>query len=150
MGKQYKSFAAELDVVYKKTEKIRKRKITCSTDVYMDSLKIWPVDVNHREAFVVMFLNRANNTVGYATISTGGLSGTVADAKVIYQYALLCNASAIICLHNHPSGNLQPSKDDIELTKRIKEIGSLLECPMLDHLIITETNYYSFADEGML
>ena len=102
------------------------------------------------EEFSVLVLNRANRVLGYARISQGGLSGTVADPKVIFQIALKSNSCSIIIAHNHPSGNTQPSEADIQLTRKLKDAGAVLDLPVLDHLILTSEGYYSFADEGLL
>ena len=83
-------------------------------------------------------------------VSRGGVSGTVVDPKIIFKIAVEHLASSIILCHNHPSGNLKPSDADISLTKKIKEAGALLEIPILDHLIISDTGYFSFADEGLM
>jgi DNA repair protein RadC len=83
-------------------------------------------------------------------VSLGGVSGTVVDAKIIFKKALEIPASAIILCHNHPSGNLRPSGADIEITKKVKEGGALIDINVLDHLIVSERGYFSFADEGML
>ena len=95
-------------------------------------------------------MNRANRALGIAQVSHGGISGTVADPKVIFQHALKANASSVILLHNHPSGNTQPSEADIHLTKKLVEGGKLLDIAVLDHLIVTIDGYYSFADEGLI
>src|SRR5438128_11419076 len=97
-----------------------------------------------------MFLNRANNVLGMYDVSTGGISGTVADTRVIFVAALKANACGIIISHNHPSGNLKPSRQDEELTQKIKLAGQLLDIKLMDHAIVTADGYYSFADEGLL
>ena len=97
-----------------------------------------------------MLLNRANRVIGISDISTGGVSGTVADPKVIFGIALKANASSIILAHNYPSGNLNPSQPDVSLTNRLKQAGKILQLSVLDHLIITRDGYYSFADEGLM
>lgn len=102
------------------------------------------------EGFWVMFLNRANARMSINNISEGGQAGTVADPKKIFKMALGQNAASIILCHNHPSGNLKPSDADIRLTRKLKEAGQMLDLPVLDHLIIGDEKYYSFADEGML
>lgn len=102
------------------------------------------------EGFWVMFLNRANVRMSINNISEGGQAGTVADPKKIFKMALGQNASSVILCHNHPSGNLKPSEADIKLTRRLKDAGQMLDLPVLDHLIIGDEKYYSFADEGML
>jgi len=102
------------------------------------------------EEFKVMLLNRANKVLGIVNISSGGISGTVADPKLIFATALKTGCSAIILAHNHPSGNLKPSEADIKLTRKLKEAGKFLDLPVLDHIIITAEAFYSFADEGVL
>ena len=103
-----------------------------------------------KEEFYIILLNRANKVLGWYKVSEGGMSGTVVDPKLVFSIALKSMASAILLSHNHPSGNLKPSNEDINLTKRLKEAGALLEIPVLDHLILTSDGYYSFADEGMM
>ncbi|WP_010602115.1 JAB domain-containing protein [Pedobacter agri] len=98
----------------------------------------------------MILLNRQNRVLGLIDISTGGVSGTILDPKIIFSIALKANTSAIILCHNHPSGNIQPSQSDIRLTNQLKEGGKLLEILVWDHLIITNENYYSFADDGMM
>jgi DNA repair protein RadC len=102
------------------------------------------------EQFYLLHLNRANRLLKTECISTGGVSGTVADAKVIFKKALDAGASSIVLCHNHPSGNLKPSDADIELTKKIVASGKLLDINVLDHLIVANTGWYSFQDEGMM
>lgn len=97
-----------------------------------------------------MFLNKANKVLGIFEVSSGGISGTVADPRLIFVAALKTNCSGIIISHNHPSGNLKPSRQDEELTQKIKHAGEFLEIKLLDHIIITSEGYYSFADEGLL
>jgi DNA repair protein RadC len=103
-----------------------------------------------QEEFWVLTLNRANLLIRKHKISLGGISGTVADPKVIFKRALDDQASAVIVAHNHPSGSLTPSTADIELTRKLKESGKVLELQVLDHLIIAGNRYYSFADEGAM
>jgi len=106
-------------------------------------------DLNHEE-FHILIMNRANRVTCVELISKGGISGTVADGKLIFKKALEMSASAIILCHNHPSGNLQPSTADIELTRNLKEFGKFIEMPVLDHLIVTDRGFFSFSDEGMI
>ena len=122
--------------------------ITCSRDIYrvmQPHLK----DLPHEEFWVVL-LNRANVVMRTVSISRGGVAGTVADPKLIFKEALEQLASSIILVHNHPSGNRNPSAADIALTRKLKDAGLLLDLPVLDHLIYTDQGYHSFADEGML
>ncbi len=102
------------------------------------------------EVFAVLFLNRANKINHFEILSKGGLSGTVADPRVILKKALETNATSLILCHNHPSGNLIPSHADEELTKKIKSAASYCDIQVLDHLIVSEEGYYSFADEGVI
>lgn len=106
-------------------------------------------DLSH-EVFGVIFLNRANRVKRYEVISTGGITGTVADPRVIFRKALSEEAVSIILFHNHPSGALKPSRADEELTAKIAEGARLLDLRVLDHIIVSEEGYFSFADEGML
>lgn len=104
----------------------------------------------HHEEFWVLMLNKANEVFARERLSTGGMAGTVVDVKMLFKAALDARAAAVIALHNHPSGNLQPSQADIDLTRRLRKAGEMLDLPLLDHLIVSERGYYSFADEGML
>ena len=107
------------------------------------------VDLNHEEFWMIL-LGRSSKVIGKELISKGGLSGTVADPKIIFHVALQHQASGVILIHNHPSGNLKPSQMDISLTKKLSEAGRLLDIQILDHLIIGDTGYYSFADNSQL
>lgn len=102
------------------------------------------------EVFAVAFLNRANKINHLEIVSQGGITGTVADPRIILKKALQHNAVSIVLCHNHPSGSLKPSRADESLTKKIKEAASLLDITILDHIIVSEEGYYSFADEGIL
>jgi DNA repair protein RadC len=102
------------------------------------------------EEFWVLLLNRANKIIDKKKISSGGVSGTVVDPKMLFRIAIQDLASSIILCHNHPSGNKKPSEADIKLTKQLKEAGKFLEIPILDHIIITDQDFFSFADEGMM
>jgi len=106
-------------------------------------------DYNY-EVFAVVFLNRANKVNHFEIISKGGITGTVADPRIILKKALEEEATSIILCHNHPSGNLQPSRADEEITKKIKEAAGYLDIKIIDHIIVSEEGFYSFADEGML
>jgi DNA repair protein RadC len=104
----------------------------------------------HHEEFWLLLLNKANEVFAREKLSTGGTAGTVADVKMTFKIALDALASGIIAVHNHPSGNLKPSQADVDLTKKMKEAGKVLDLPLLDHLIVSERGYYSFADEGVI
>ena len=113
-------------------------------------MKIWEDYIDLRERFVVIYLNRNNNVIGYYNVSSGGIYSTVVDPKLIFTTALLTGATGIILAHNHPSGNLKPSSTDIKITNNAIESGKLLSINILDHLIITSKGYYSFTDEGLI
>jgi DNA repair protein RadC len=106
-------------------------------------------DLLHEE-FWILFLNRSNKVISRMKLSQGGISGTVTDVRMVMKNAIECLASGIIVCHNHPSGNLNPSESDTKITRKIKDAGELMDIQLLDHLIISEKDYYSFADNGML
>jgi DNA repair protein RadC len=138
--------ALELGRRRKETVSVKKETITSSQTAY-NIMYQYLVDLNHEQFWVIM-LNRANMVLKTVMVSQGGVSGTVADPKLIFKSALENLASAIILVHNHPSGNLKPSEADIALTRKVKSAGNLLDIPVLDHIIFTNNGYYSFADEG--
>jgi len=141
---------AAMELGRRKQEKPIKERIQVksSKDAYQ-SLFPHLADLPHEE-FWVLYLNRGNKIMHKEQISRGGMSGTIADAKVIFKKALECHAAAIILAHNHPSGNLKPSDADLQLTKNIQQAGKVMEINVLDHLILSEQGYYSFADEGKM
>lgn len=143
---------SEINLTYRPKFKASERpKITSSKDAYEILYNNWDLDkIELLEQFKILLLNRANKVIGIFQVSSGGIAGTVADPKLIFSTALKACASSIILSHNHPSGNLQPSPPDIELTKKIKAGGSYLDIMVLDHVIITPDRYYSFADEGII
>jgi DNA repair protein RadC len=140
--------ALELGRRRKESEFTEKAKVSCSNDIYL-LMKPELMDLP-KEEFWVMLLNRANRLIKKEQISSGGISGTVADPKIIFKAALEQYASSVVLVHNHPSGNLKPSQADIDLTNKMKAAGKLLEIPVLDHIIFGDEGYLSFADEGML
>lgn len=144
-------FLGEVELSYKtNVPPSERKKVTCSEDIYHYLKEIWSNKLEHVEEFMILCLNRANHVLGWAKISCGGIAGTVADPKVIFQVALKTNASSLILAHNHPSGQLKPSSADILLTNKMKEAGKFLDIPVLDHIIVTSEYYYSFADMGEL
>jgi DNA repair protein RadC len=140
--------ALELGRRRKESEPVKKEKISSSEDAFR-LMKPHMLDLSHEEFWLIL-LNRANNVIKKVPVSSGGVSGTVADPKIIFKIALDNLSSGIILIHNHPSGNIKPSEADIQLTKKLKEGGRILEIPVIDHLIFTNNQYYSFADEGKL
>ncbi len=143
---------AEIQLAYRQTVKpSRMPKVSSSRDAYDILLKNWDQDrIGFIEEFKLLLVNRAHKVLGQLEVSLGGVSGTVADPKIIFAAALRATASGIIVAHNHPSGNLSASQSDIELTRKLKEAGKFLEIQLLDHLIVTTEGYFSFADEGMI
>ena len=122
--------------------------ITCSRDSY---LAIAPSLMDHsHEEFWMLLLNKGNKMISKVQMSTGGTDATVVDIKILFRKAIEGQATSIIVCHNHPSGRLRPSQADLDLTKKIKESGNMLGVQLLDHLIIGDGGYYSFADEGIL
>lgn len=144
------SIVAALELGRRRKEKDsgERKKITSSKEAY-EIMKPILIDLPHEEFWLIM-LNRANVVIKKEQISRGGVAGTVVDTKIIFKTAVDNYASSIIICHNHPSGNLKPSEADIKITKSIKEAGKIMEIPLLDHLIVTENNYYSFGDEGLI
>ncbi len=140
--------ALELGRRRRETEAVKRIKIASSKEAFHVILPVL-LDLPHEE-FWLLSLNRVNTLIKCELISKGGVSGTVVDSKVIFKIALENQASNIIVAHNHPSGNLKPSREDIALTEKLKSAARLLDIVFIDHLIVGETNYFSFADEGML
>lgn len=141
----------EIKIRYNRSSKIFLGKVTDSKDVANFIRKTYSRGILQlQEGFMVLYLNNANEILGYYKHSIGGISGTVVDIRLIYATALVSASTGIIISHNHPANGLKPSQADMELTQKIKEAGKLLEIKLVDHLIITKTGYFSFADEGMI
>lgn len=140
--------ALELGKRRRSSEVLIKKRITTSREVFETFQDV--LSDSQYEEFWMLLLNRANKILKKVCISEGGVSGTIADPKKIFKIALENNAVSIILCHNHPSGNIEPSSADIKLTKKLKEAGTNLEMPILDHIIIGDEKYYSFADEGIM
>ena len=135
----------------KKVKKSELVKITGSKTSYETFKRVFDLDTfDWTEQMIVLCLNRSHKVVGFYKLSSGGFDGTVCDPKVVFTIALNCAASAIILGHNHPSGNLKPSNEDIKITKKISEGWKLLDIVLLDHIIMTDEGYYSFADEALI
>lgn len=139
--------ALELGRRRKLSEIIEKKIIRSSKDIFEFFHPIL-ADLPHEE-FWVVFLNNSSKIIDKLKISQGGLSGTVIDVRLIMKAAIEKLASSIILCHNHPSGNLKPSKNDIEITKKMREAGKILDIKVLDHIIVTDESYFSFGDEGL-
>lgn len=149
---------AEIRVTYSHKVKPQDRpQVTTSKQAADMFLSVWPEDINYRESFFCMYLNRKNRVIGIMMHSTGTTNSCLADVKMIFGTALKANAAALIVAHNHPSGCPEPSRNDIELTEKLKQSGVLLDCPLLDHIILIDPEnsstiqfYHSFADSDKL
>ncbi|HLO44016.1 MAG TPA: DNA repair protein RadC [Leadbetterella sp.] len=140
--------AMELARRRKDSDPLKKDKIKYSKEAY-NILKPFMMDLDH-EQFWIICLNRSQEVVKIIQISTGGVTGTIADPKIIFKHALEHLSSCIILSHNHPSGNTNPSQADITLTKQLSEGARLLDMTLSDHIIFTNNGYFSFADQNML
>jgi DNA repair protein RadC len=150
MKTTYKTSLPELFLGRKKSDAL-KIKVRTSKDSYDFFKQVWDEDtLEFCESSIVVYLNRANNTIGWMKVSQGGITGTVIDPKIVLAGALKCGAVAMIIAHNHPSGNLKPSQADIDLTRKLKAACSILDMTLLDHVILAEDGYYSFSDNGEL
>ncbi|RYY05802.1 MAG: JAB domain-containing protein [Sphingobacteriaceae bacterium] len=140
--------ALELGRRRKETEHKQTEKVSCSKDIF-HLMHRYFADLNHEEFWIIL-LNRANKVLSQHLISKGGQAGTIADPKIIFQTVLQHHAASVILAHNHPSGNLKPSQADLDLTKKLRNAGQMLDIAVPDHLIFTDKYYYSFADEGLM
>ena len=146
--KQYISNCPELTATLKRDE-VKKVKVSTSKDCADFFRQLWE-GIDIYESMFAVYLNQANNTIGWYKVSQGGITGTVADPRLIIKKALDILATGIVLCHNHPSGGLKPSYADEQITKKIKEGCSYFDIRLLDHIILTEDSYYSFCDAGIL
>ncbi len=143
----------ELKAKYKRYIDFEYQKaLDCSKSVFDFSKQIPELqeDIEYKEQVYIFMFNNANKLIGFSKISEGGLSESVVDIRIVLQHTLLSCATGIVLLHNHPSGSLKPSLSDKNLTQRVKNALNVCDLVLIDHLIISKTNYYSFADEGIL
>ena len=151
--KVFKSELSELQLKYKKSE-FSKNKIATSSDTFQVVRPLFNQDtIGYTEETVVLYLNNANNTLGYLKHSTGGTGQTIVDIKTILSVALISGAVCLALAHNHPSGQMFPSKDDINITNKLKSACDIVGLRLLDHVIVSgedDFSYYSFCDEGTL
>jgi DNA repair protein RadC len=135
-----------------KGKKSQLRTLTCAEDTADVIRELMSKDglIHYREEVILLCLNQANKVMGYYRVSAGGVTGTVADLRIIATVALNCAANQLILAHNHPSGSLQPSSADKTLTRKAQEGLALLDIRLLDHLIITDESFFSFANEGLM
>jgi len=141
---------SEIEISYRRNPSISREKLQSSREVVKLLSPFYESHMDHHECFRTLLLDRSHKVLGVHKISQGGVSGTVVDQRLIFQAAILANASAIILSHNHPSATLFPSEQDKRLTEKLKKSGTFLDIPILDHIILTSDGYFSFADEGYL
>jgi len=141
----------EITVSYKDNVKTSERAVINSSKDAVNILAVaFENCMEHHEEVYVLFLNRANRVLGISNVAKGGIAGAYIDVKIILQTALKVSASAIMLSHNHPSGSTKPSSDDLVMTHKIQRGCEAIGIKLLDHVIMTEENYCSFADEGLL
>jgi DNA repair protein RadC len=148
MQTEFKSLVGEIQVDY--LPKCQPKKKIADSKCAESVLRPLFSRINYREQFIAYFTNRQNNTIGYCIVSEGGHNGTLVDIKLLMQHALLCHASGMVVAHNHPSGALRASSQDIALTGTLKKACDLFNISLLDHLIITKDSYMSMADQRLL
>lgn len=142
-----KAMALALIELYKRTRNVEKKTVTRSRDIYECMQELGYLE--HEECWV-LYLSQALKVIRKVRIGVGGLTSTVVDVRVILREALKCNAVAMALVHNHPSGSLRPSKEDDRLTAQVAQSGQIMNVRLMDHVIITEGAYYSYADEGKI
>ncbi|TGD57513.1 JAB domain-containing protein [Flavobacterium humi] len=141
---------AEIKVSYS-TNQTDKIKLTNCKETFEFILSKWNLDIiEFQEECKIILVNRSNCVLGIYQLSKGGISGTVVDIRIILSVALKCNASGIILVHNHPSGNMKPSETDIKITRKLKDACELLDISLIDHVIISKYNYFSFTEDNLL
>lgn len=144
--------ASEVELIYKSKVKASERpKIDSSYSAFQLALKAWDENkIELLEQFKVLMLSNSNAVLGVYEVSSGGITGTIVDIRLLFAALLKSKSTAMILVHNHPSGKLQPSDADKQITQKIKQASQILDIALLDHLIITPESYYSFADQGVL
>lgn len=143
---------SEVELVYRSSRGIEASpKVTSSKEVYNVFLAHWDMQkIEFVEQAKIMMLNRSNKVIGIYDLASGGLDFVAIDIRMIFCCALLTKASAVIFAHNHPSGKLYPSEEDLRMTRKIKEAGKLIEIPLLDSVIVTLNGYVSLSDKGLM
>lgn len=143
---------SEIDLIYKtKIKNSQRPHVTSSQYAYSLIKDCWdPGKIEFLEQFKVLLLNQSNKVLGIYEASSGGITSTVVDVRLLFAAALKAGAAGLIIAHNHPSGNVLPSEQDKHITKKISMAGEVLDIKLLDHLIVTSEHYYSFADQGAL
>lgn len=151
-GKQDWKIASEIELIYKSKIKASERPhITSSNSAFKLAIEMWnPDNIDFFEQFKILLLNQSNKVLGVYEVSSGGISSSLVDLRLLFAAVIKANATAVIMIHNHPSGKTLPSPADKLITKKVKEAGALLNIELIDHLIISSEGYYSFADKGKL
>ena len=139
----------EVEIIYKRKNSA-KPKFNSSKQAYKILYPFFEGIIDHKESFKILLCDNSNRILGVHHLSEGGLTSTVVDIRIIAQSIILSNAKSVILAHNHPSGNLKPSEQDKNVTNKIKSMCNLLEVNLLDHIILTSENHFSFLDEGIL
>jgi DNA repair protein RadC len=151
INKDFFSNVAESIAKYNVNKLNNAPKISNSKDSFDLFLNEFNGDIYDTEKFYVMYLNNNNSVLNIAQISSGGITGTVVDMRLVFRHAFICKATSMLLCHNHPSGTMRPSQADKDLTVKIKSACKVLDINLLDHIIISsEKSYYSFADEGLI
>lgn len=141
---------AEIEVVYNNPVPVKNRLMIANSEMAVKVFRsVWP-DYEHREHCLMLLLNRCSNVLGYYKLSTGGIDQTIIDPRIVFQVALKANASAIYVAHNHPSGYLYPSTQDVELTFEMRNVARLMHIQLRDHIILTRDDYTSLKERGYL
>jgi DNA repair protein RadC len=146
---EYKAYLREVRLVAEPTS-IPKAKIMRSSECDEYIRRVYSDDMGLFESVYLLLLNRGNVTIGFVKVSQGGITSSVVDVRLIAKYAISALATSVVLFHNHPSGNLQPSKDDDRMTEAVRKGLALLDIKLLDHLILTEDGYWSYGDNGRL
>ncbi len=145
------SYLNEIRVCYKRMPiPFASEPLTSSQKTFLLLRELWADNIDHLESIYILILNRANEPVSYHHLSVGGRTRAICDVVVLFQILLKTNSHAFILAHNHPSSRLTPSQSDLALTRRVQKLAALFEIHFLDHLIINQESYYSFADNGDL
>lgn len=140
----------EVGITLSKRDAGEPQLVCSSIDACRHARSFWGNTIEIYESMFVIYLNNNNKIIGYSQVAQGGITFAPVDLRIIFAKALGCLATGIIILHNHPTGKLVPSEQDRQITKTIKEAGDILNIKLLDHLILTENSYLSFADDGIL
>ena len=147
---EFKGKLPEITLKYKSGD-VNRLKIKNSKSAFNVLKKLYDSDtINYCETVIVLFLNKANNTISWIKLNQGGMTGTIIDTRMLFSAALNCGATSFILSHNHPSGNVKPSESDKKITKKIKEAGIIMDIEMIDHIIVSNKVFFSFADNGLI